>query len=123
MQEYTYRLLKIEPNQLIVQYVPPDGLGLGVTQRVLPFHLDGDTTAQDITDRIEALVPIEDWELIMDVEQRQPADFSSMLNVVVTVEIADVAARSRRQREADQAAAATVAAEAARPASMPVVEV
>lgn len=123
MQEYTYRLLKIEPTQLIVQYLPPEGLGLRVSQRVLPFHLDGDTIAQDITDRIETSVPIEDWELIMDGEQRQPADFSSMLDVVVTVSIPDIAARSLRQRQADQAAAATELVELARPESMPVVEV
>jgi len=107
---YTYKIMHIYEREIVVQYLPPTELpNLSPVQIKLGLVQDADTTEQEIVDRILVSAPIERWEAELDSRARPRADHSVLENIVMTVDIgADIVARSVRQREIDNDAAATL---------------
>lgn len=101
-----YKIIDIKNHIILVEYYPPIEIELPFTSVRLPFRIDADTTQEDVAARVESAIPIEDWELELDKQERPYPDLSAMIDVEVEIDVGVVAARSMRQRGEDQAAAA-----------------
>jgi hypothetical protein len=120
--DYSYRFANVEP--LIVEYFPPAEFPqLDPIRLRMPFNIDSITTEAELRARAESAAPTEAWEEILDLEANPVPDFTGLMSGTArTIPLAvDMVAKSRRQRDAENRAAADaqVPVPAGQPAAAP----